>query len=195
MRRVDGVNGSSLNERSVAQYPKMFTFIIKDNGTELNVITTRAMLALAAIATVLYRSDECYYLNLVLSVALVITAVFIRLLMTNFRISKFVLLSAAAVILLIVTHSIAFAVILMIFGYLVRFLYQKPTIEITSEGITIKKLFSRPAYQWNEFSNIILKDSLLTLDFKNNKLMQVIIDENEKAVDENAFNDFCRDFI
>lgn len=173
----------------------MYTFIIKNNGPDLDIIITRALLALAAIASMVYRSGEYYYLNLLSSIALIISAVFIKSLLVKFRINKFVLLSGAAVILFIATHSIALAVILLVYGYLVKFLYQKPTIEVTNEGITIKKLFASPAYQWNEFSNIILKDNLLTLDFKNNKLIQVSIDEKQKAIDENAFNDFCKGFI
>jgi hypothetical protein len=41
---------------------------------------------------------------------------------------------------------------------------------------------------------MIIRDGLLTLDFKNNKLIQalVIVQENESALDEKEFNDFCR---
>ena len=39
-----------------------------------------------------------------------------------------------------------------------------------------------------------MKDGLLTLDFKNNKLIQVLVgkDKNNKEIDEGDFNDFCR---
>lgn len=45
---------------------------------------------------------------------------------------------------------------------------------------------------WTELNNVILKDGLLTIDFKNNKLIQQLIDDNT-AIDENAFNQYCRE--
>lgn len=46
--------------------------------------------------------------------------------------------------------------------------------------------------KWVDLNNIILKDGLLTIDFKNNKIIQQLIDENN-LVDENEFNNYCRD--
>ena len=46
---------------------------------------------------------------------------------------------------------------------------------------------------WNEVSNLILKDNILTIDLKNNKLIQHTINENEnKELDETAFNTFVQ---
>lgn len=52
--------------------------------------------------------------------------------------------------------------------------------------------FPRRAIRWNELSNLILKDGLLTIDFKNNKILQSEIKEEPSGVDEGAFNEFCR---
>ena len=105
------------------------------------------------------------------------------------------LLTAAAILLFIATHSIAFAVILLVYGWAAKFLNKQPVVHLSSAGITIHKLFASPAYQWHQFSNVVLKDNLLTLDFKNNKLLQVAVDEGKSPVDEKAFNEFCRQFI
>jgi hypothetical protein len=43
--------------------------------------------------------------------------------------------------------------------------------------------------RWEELNNIILKDGLLTIDFKNNKLIQQPIIHAD--VSEPAFNEFC----
>lgn len=48
--------------------------------------------------------------------------------------------------------------------------------------------------KWNELSNLILKDGLLTIDFKNNKLIQQEIDVNDE-VDEKEFNVYCLEKI
>ncbi len=173
----------------------MYSFLIKDNGPDLDIIITRSMLALAAIAAMVYRSDDYYYLSLVASFVLLFAAIFIKMVLVKLRISKMILLSVSAILLFIATHSIAFAVILLVYGWLVKFLIRKPAIEFTNKGIRIKKLLISPAYQWNEFSNIILKDNLLTLDFKNNRLIQVNVDDPKSPVDEIAFNEFCKGFI
>lgn len=52
----------------------------------------------------------------------------------------------------------------------------------------IKKRFS-----WNQFSNIILKDGLLTMDFHSNKLLQREVEEDEEDdADEEEFNHYCK---
>lgn len=45
---------------------------------------------------------------------------------------------------------------------------------------------------WNKLNNALLKDGLLTLDFKKNKLIQQHIDEKSTVINENEFNEFCR---
>ena len=56
-------------------------------------------------------------------------------------------------------------------------------------------MLSKPVHYWNEFNNIILKDDMLTLDFKNNKLLQLDVVQSDKEVDEESFNNFCSKFI
>jgi hypothetical protein len=49
-------------------------------------------------------------------------------------------------------------------------------------------------YDWSAFTNVILKDGLLTLDFKTNRIMQkeLVDDEDEDDADEEEFNIYCR---
>jgi hypothetical protein len=54
----------------------------------------------------------------------------------------------------------------------------------------------RKRHDWSVFNNILLRDGLLTLDFKNNRLLQKEIaedDDDEDDVDEEEFNAYCRD--
>ncbi len=46
--------------------------------------------------------------------------------------------------------------------------------------------------KWEDLNNLILKDRLLTIDLKNNKLIQQLIDERSYSINEREFNDFCR---
>lgn len=51
-------------------------------------------------------------------------------------------------------------------------------------------------YNWKDFTNIVLKDGLLTLDFANNKILQrEIEDDDEPDAEEEEFNAFCREQI
>jgi hypothetical protein len=45
---------------------------------------------------------------------------------------------------------------------------------------------------WQQLNNVILKDRLLTIDFKNDRLIQTEIAEESYAIDEATFNQFCR---
>jgi hypothetical protein len=51
--------------------------------------------------------------------------------------------------------------------------------------------FPPKTINWNNLNNVILKDGLLTIDFKNNKLIQQAVDNGNSVVDEKEFNDFC----
>jgi len=52
--------------------------------------------------------------------------------------------------------------------------------------------FLKKTIRWNQLNNLILKDGLLSIDFKNNKLIQLTIDESKNVINEQEFNDFCR---
>lgn len=64
-------------------------------------------------------------------------------------------------------------------------LFSFTTAEIKKVPFPFKK------YHWNEFSNVVLKDNILTLDFKNNKLLQAEI--ATANINEEAFNNFAID--
>jgi hypothetical protein len=56
----------------------------------------------------------------------------------------------------------------------------------------IRKLnFPQRSYQWNSVNNVIIKDNMLTLDFKNNHLFQAEI-EPPGNLNEKEFNQFAR---
>ena len=53
--------------------------------------------------------------------------------------------------------------------------------------------FPERTIQWTGVNNVILKDDLLTIDFKNNKIIQQLIKETDEPVNEKEFNDFCKE--
>jgi hypothetical protein len=70
----------------------------------------------------------------------------------------------------------------------------KYAIEIgfADNEIVFNSLFKK-RYDWKQFSNIVLKDGLLTLDFTNNRILQrEVEDDEEDDASEDEFNEYCR---
>jgi hypothetical protein len=84
----------------------------------------------------------------------------------------------------------------IIFFFLAFLEYQaKHPLEVgfTKDEVVINTLIKRK-FSWDDFNNIILKEGLLTLDFKNNKIFQKeILDDDEPDADEDEFNDYCKE--
>lgn len=89
-------------------------------------------------------------------------------------------------------QAAAIACVLFFFFYSIRIL----KVVISSEGIVYPS-FPVKKIEWERLNNLLLKDNLLTIDFKNNKLIQseIFTDQKEVVVDEIEFNDFCRQQI
>ena len=61
-----------------------------------------------------------------------------------------------------------------------------------AEGVVINTLFKKKL-SWAALDSVILKDGLLTLDGKNNFLIQKeVLDDDDPDADEDEFNDYCR---
>lgn len=63
-------------------------------------------------------------------------------------------------------------------------------IGFTRERIVFNTLIKRKFY-WSDFNNILLKDEILTLDFKNNRLIQKETFDDDGDADEDEFNAYC----
>ena len=64
-----------------------------------------------------------------------------------------------------------------------------------SEGVVLNSLFKKK-FLWISFQSVILKNGLLTLDFRDNKLIQKeVLDDDEPDAQEDEFNDYCRSKI
>ncbi|MDP9042438.1 MAG: hypothetical protein M3N30_10700 [Bacteroidota bacterium] len=65
-------------------------------------------------------------------------------------------------------------------------------IGFDAQGIVINSLFKKK-FSWTSLQSVILKDGLLTLDFKNNKLIQKeVLDDEDPDATEDEFNDYCQ---
>jgi hypothetical protein len=68
-------------------------------------------------------------------------------------------------------------------------------IGFSPEIIVVDGLFQK-RINWSELNNVLIKDGLLTMDYKNNKLFQQetddLDDDDDDEVTEEEFNAFCR---
>jgi hypothetical protein len=67
----------------------------------------------------------------------------------------------------------------------------KRKLKVSFANQIIYPSFPTRIIQWNELNNVILKDGLLTIDFKNNKIIQQLI-KHSNAINEKEFNEFCK---
>ena len=63
-------------------------------------------------------------------------------------------------------------------------------IGVDDNGIVFNSLPVK-AFRWNEIENMLLKDNLFTINFKNNKIYQKEIEADVSAALEREFNAFC----
>jgi len=55
--------------------------------------------------------------------------------------------------------------------------------------------FPSKQYSWQEIQNVILKDNIITIDFKNNRIFQKETETDTKPELEKEFNEFCRQHL
>ena len=90
-------------------------------------------------------------------------------------------------------HNYVIAIGCIIMGILYKLSLQKLQLLFTREKV-MKMNFPKKEFDWNELNNVILKDRILTLDFKNNKLLQAEIEESQD-INEASFNSFAQSHL
>lgn len=82
-------------------------------------------------------------------------------------------------------------------AYLVACILEKPLKVLPEaafdENEIVFNSFPQKKYLWKDVANAILKDNILTIDLKNNKLIQKEIDAEISEADEKDFNEFCKE--
>ena len=85
--------------------------------------------------------------------------------------------------------SVGIGVLALLFAVSIRRLI----VQVT-DGHIVYPSFPKREIDWGELNNLILKDGLLSIDFKSNKLAQALVvnEGNEPYIDEKEFNEFCQ---
>ena len=89
-----------------------------------------------------------------------------------------------------VSHAILAGAIVLFWIYLKKREYGEKIL-FSEKSIILPGLSGDRVVEWTQLSNVLKKHDLLTLDFKNNKLLQVQV-INADHIDEDEFNQFCQ---
>ena len=68
---------------------------------------------------------------------------------------------------------------------------RKLRIDVSEQGVSYPS-FPPKDISWEQISNLVLKDDILTIDQHNNKIYQHLVAYPDKAVNEAEFNEFCK---
>jgi hypothetical protein len=104
------------------------------------------------------------------------------------------ILITAGIGLLFLTEFEYMNLIILLAGLTEGFFLHKTEIGFTANEVVIAKLW-KEKIGWKDLNNVIIKDGTLTLDFKNNRLIQSPTDDaedDEYDVDDDEFNAYCR---
>lgn len=90
-------------------------------------------------------------------------------------------------------QSSLMAILILLTGVLFKLTLQPQRFVFTKTAIQ-KDFFPKKEYHWEDMETVILKDGFLTLNFKNNKLIQAPVEETgiEDAI---AFNKFAEETL
>lgn len=85
-------------------------------------------------------------------------------------------------------HSYLIGIGCMLMGILYKLSLQEIRFVFGQENI-VKMNFPQKKFEWSLLNNVVLKDNILTLDFKSNRLLQAEIEKN--GISETDFNTFA----
>ncbi len=166
----------------------MYSFRIKADASDIDIPAVRSLLVFAAFIIAISRNNHIYAINILVCIALIMAAFIAELLLVKYRIHALLVIGVAALLLAVCTLNIIFPLLMVAIAYILRYMYVPPMIHVEEKGIRIKKTFSSKEYDWALFNQVMVKDGLLSLDFKNNKVLQL---ELTGTVEEEHFNTFC----
>jgi hypothetical protein len=163
--------------------------IIANYATLLNHIVALGCFILGLFLT------SHWWKDLILGVAIFGLGYFLfnyKALKQRFNYIDFLVLIAELLILFMVLKMWAFALVTAVYIYLFIETRKACKVMLATDCIKIQGPFVKKNIFWNELDNAMVKDELITLDFKNNKILQETVDTQKSQIDEQAFNSFCK---
>ncbi|MGG9972647.1 hypothetical protein ACQ33O_12710 [Ferruginibacter sp. SUN002] len=167
----------------------MYSFPLKNNKIDLDIIFIRVLFAAAATAAFLQTYN---YGVLAIAAGLLFAAIsiFVKKIKQSFNIHRHVFLIIGIVMLCLATQTFYFAFILILYFLLEKIFGKNTVILVNESGVVLEKSMTKKNYAWVAIEHIVLKDELLTISLTDNHFIQTEINA-EAAVDEQKFNQYC----
>ncbi len=176
---------------------QQFTFILKDNTQKAfhSFYWFLYFLHVIAIAAILFKATDVYHKNVAWIFLVLLSLLRFSYPYVKDKISLTIynrIVSLIMIVFWIVLFAWVPAIVLIIAIIFANFvLIKKSNAVFSNENIIITKSLFKKVYRWAEVDNAVLKDHLLSIDFKNNHLIQVEVTPESFSIDEATFNQFC----
>ncbi|GAB2807823.1 hypothetical protein [Ferruginibacter profundus] len=176
---------------------QQFTFILKDTTQKAfnSFFWFLYFLHLIAASVIIINTNnqqQKYFAIGIFTGFLLLTAIF-YLFKNKFKLHNYQLLLFVLMAIFWPLQSAWLPAIVVIavivFSYLV--VKKKSTAVFATGSIIVSRSLFKKQYSWAEVENVVLKDHLLSVDLKNNHLVQVEIMPESYGIDETSFNQFC----
>ncbi|MFN5813120.1 MAG: hypothetical protein ACK46B_03290 [Bacteroidota bacterium] len=177
---------------------KVYDYVVVLKNNNKSVIEKTgwmlSLMSLLPIIIMIYQAPGSFLSYLLL---LVVAMLMVSLYMDKRkkkRIQFLSLLICIGIGLISVSGNLLLGILYVIAGISERFLSSNIEIGFSDQQI-VRKGITTKTYAWNELKNVIIKDDLLTIDFKNNTLLQAYTDDQEDEeydVEDEEFNEYCR---
>lgn len=164
----------------------------KSSPVAINIICQ--LLLLMANVTFIYTmvgAGAVYYPLLIVVLLSVGWWVFVLSKGTHRYFFRFALMVAGIGWMLFPLHKYLFGIVYIIIGLLEKQTKFPSEIGVDKEGILINS-FPKKQFAWSDVRNALIKDNILTIDFKSNKLLQKEIQDFVSKEMQEEFNVFCR---
>lgn len=145
-------------------------------------------------AVTIYKNPDKWVIYLVLFVLLSLLTGFIIDKKKNkpIRFMPFLLVAGAG--LLYLSPHFTVGVFYILAGISESWISKKTEIGFSTKEILITGIIHRKV-SWSDLNNVVIKDGLLTMDYKNNSVFQAYTDDEEDddyEVEDDEFNTYCR---
>lgn len=172
--------------------PTNFTFIVVNTQQKSIRLLATALLFLNGLIFLYYYYQISHQLIFLAIAVIILLSAFVDALKKRSASWTIHFVGIALVsIAWILTGYFWLAFVMSALSYLAENSARHKTFFISKQQVKTSNFFSK-TYQWIDLQNVVLKDGLLTLDFKTNKLLQVNISSEINPVQEQEFNDFCQ---
>ena len=169
----------------------MYKFVFEKERKDTELILIQAILVIAAVAAFIYRYNNYQALGYISSALLLITAFFVRLIIIGKGVNKWMVLAVGAALLFAATFRVLFPLIMFFYGALIQLIVKAPELWVDEKGVTSRTLFGQKKTPWEDFNSVLIKDGLLVLDYRDNRVKYLPVNQD---VNEGEFNNYCKVF-